>query len=88
MVYRGRSGNQPGNNRILLDCQRGGVAVTTPEIFVERSDLPRQLVTIAGNQRGQVSVEITQDREGMYSCSDSGDRSTNTLELVGKEKLP
>ena len=88
LVYRGRSGNQPGDNRIFLDCQRGGVAVTTPEIFVERLDLPRQLVTIAGNQRGQVTIVITQDLEGMYSCSDSGERSTNTLELVGKGKLP
>ena len=83
--YFGRSGNQPGDNRIFLECQRDSVAVPNPQIFVERSDLARRPVPVAGNHRGRVAIEITQDLEGMYSCSDSGDRSTNTLALVGKE---
>ena len=83
LVYRGRSGNYPGANRILLECQRNSIAVSNPQIFVERSDLPRRSVTIAGNEGGQIAIEITQDLEGLYSCSDSGDRST-TLELVGR----
>ena len=87
LVYRGRSGNYPGANRILLECQRNSIAVSNPQIFVERSDLPRQSVTIAGNEGGRIAIEITQDLEGLYSCSDNGDRST-TLELVGKGKLP
>ena len=86
LVYIGRSGNQPGNNHISLQCRRNSFAVSNPQIFVERSDLPRQPVTIAGNEGGRVAIVITQDLEGMYSCSDNGhDRSTNTLALVGKE---
>ena len=86
LVYINRSGNQPGNNLISLECRRNGtrVAVPSPQIWVERSDLPRQLVTIADNQGGRVTIVITQDLEGFYSCGNSGDRS-NTLELVGKE---
>ena len=83
--YFGRSGNQPGDNRIFLECRRDIIAVPNPQIFVERSDLARQPVPIAGNHEGRVAIEITQDLEGLYSCSDSGDRSTNTLALVGKE---
>ena len=85
LVYIGRSGRQPGDNRITLECRRDGFAVASPQIFVERSDLARQPVTIVGSQNEQVTIEITQDLEGSYSCSDSGDRSTNTLELVGEE---
>ena len=85
LVYIGRSGRQPGNNRVTLECRRDGFAVSSPQLFVERSDLPRQPVTIVGNQNGQVTIEITQDLEGSYSCSDNGDNSTNTLELVGEE---
>ena len=85
LVYIGRPGRQPGDNRITLECRRDGFAVASPQIFVERSDLTRQPVTIVNNQSGQVTIEITQDLEGSYSCSDSGDRSTNTLELVGEE---
>ena len=85
LVYIGRSGRQPGSNRVTLECRRDGFAVSSPQLFVERSDLARQPVTIVGNQNGQVTVEITQDLEGSYSCSDNGDRSTNTLELVGEE---
>ena len=85
LVHFGRSGNQPGDNRILLECRRNSVAVLHPQIFVERPDLARRPVPIAGNHRGRVSIMITQDLEGMYSCSDSGDSSTNTLALVGKE---
>ena len=85
LVYIGRSGRQPGDNRITLECRRDGFAVARPQIFVERSDLARQPVAIVNNQNGQVTIEITQELEGSYSCSDSGDRSTNTLELVGEE---
>ena len=85
LVYIDRSGNQPGNYRIFLECRRDSLPVHHPQIFVERSDLPRQPVRIVGNQNGRVTIEITQDLEGLYSCSDNGDRSTNTLALVGKK---
>ena len=86
LVYIGRSGRQPGDNRITLECRRNTIAVSSPQIFVQRSDLARQPVTTSvGNQSGQVTVEMTQDLEGLYSCSDNGDRSTNTLEFVGEE---
>ena len=85
LVYIGRSGRQPGDNQITLECRRDGFAVASPQIFVERSDLARQPVTIVGNQNGRVTIQITQNLEGLYSCSDNGDRSTNTLELVGEE---
>ena len=85
LVYIGRSGSQPGDNQITLECRRNTIAVSGPQIYVERSDLARQPVTIVGNQNGLVTVEVTQDLEGSYSCSDSGDNSTNTLELVGEE---
>lgn len=88
LVYIGRSGHQPGNDRIFLECRRNNIAVHNPQIFVERSDLPRQPVRIVGNQiNGQVTIVITQDLEGLYSCSDNGDRSTNTLALVGKKAI-
>ena len=85
LVYIDRSGRQPGDNQIFLECRRDGFAVASPQIFVERSDLARQPVTIVGNQNGRVTIEITQNLEGLYSCSDNGDRSTNTLIFVGKE---
>ena len=86
LVYIGRSGRQPGDNRITLECRRDGFAVASPQIFVERSDLARQPVTIVDrDQNGQVTIEITQELEGSYSCSDSGNTSTNTLKLVGEE---
>ena len=86
LVDIGRSGRQPGDNRIFLECRRNTIAVASPQIFVERSDLARQPVTIVDrDQNGQVTIEITQELEGSYSCSDSGDTSTNTLELVGEE---
>lgn len=88
LVYTGRSGNQPGNNRITLECRDNGFAVPSPQIWVEQSDLPhRQSVRIVGNQVGQVAIEITQDLEGLYSCSYNG-MTSDTLELVGKEELP
>ena len=87
LVYIDRSGIQPGNNRINLECRDGDVfAVPNPQIWVEQSGPPhRQNVTIAGNQSGRVAIEITQDLEGMYFCHYNGSRSTNTLKLVGKE---
>ena len=85
LVYIGRSGSQPGDNQITLECRRNTIAVSSPQIFVQRSNLTRQTVTIVGNQNGQVTIEVTQDLEGSYSCSDNGDNSTNTLELVGEE---
>ena len=79
--------DRPDDNRILLECRQPvtSVAVTSPQIWVERFDLARQPVTIVGNQAGTVAIEITQDLEGFYSCSYNGDRSSNTLQLVGKE---
>ena len=79
--------DRPDDNRILLECRLPvtSVAVTSPQIWVERFDLARQRVTIVGNQAGTVAIEITQDLEGFYSCSYNGDRSSNTLKLVGKE---
>ena len=86
LVYIRRSGNQPGNNRITLECRDNGFAVPSPQIWVERSDLAhRRSVTIVEiNQVGRVAIEITQDLEGLYSCSYNG-MTSNTLELVGKE---
>ena len=85
LVYISRSGSQPGDNQITLECRRNTIAVSSPQIFVERSDLARQPVVSNQSESGRVTVEITQDLEGSYSCSDNGDRSTNTLELVGEE---
>lgn len=90
LVYRRRlkSGTkfQPGDNRIVLQCDPD---VSTPQIWVERSDLAsRQQVRIVTNQNREVTIVINQDIEGLYSCSDNGDRSTNTLKLVGKESCP
>ena len=85
LVYIGRSGRQPGDNRIFLECRRDGFAVDSPQIFVEWPDLARQPVAIVNNQNGRMTIDITQDLEGSYSCSDSGNTSTNTLELVGEE---
>lgn len=79
--------DRPGDNRILLECRQTAtsVAVTSPQIWVQRFDLTRQPVTIVGNQAGRVAIEITQDLEGFYSCSYNGDRSSNTVRLIGKE---
>ena len=79
--------DRPGDYRILLECRQTvtSVAVTSPHIWVERFDLTRQPVTIVGNQAGRVAIEITQDLEGFYSCSYNGDRSSNTVRLIGKE---
>ena len=80
---------QPGDNRIVLQCKRNTNIISNPQIWVERSDLSRQPVRIVDiNQDGEVTIVITQDIEGLYSCSDNGDRSTNTLKLVGKESCP
>ena len=87
LVYIDRSGNDPGNNRIFLECRRNTLVVPNPQIFVERSDLSRQPVRIVGNQNGRVTIVITQELEGLYSCNDNGDRSTNTLALVGKYQV-
>ena len=79
--------DRPGDNRILLECRQTvtSVAVTSPQIWVERFDLTRQPVTVVGNQGGRVAIEITQDLEGFYSCSYNGDKSSNTVRLIGKE---
>ena len=88
MVYLGRSGNEPGDNLIFLECRRNSIAVLSPQIWVERSGLPRQQVRIVDYQNGRVTIVITQELEGLYSCSDNGrDRSTNMLAFVGKERL-
>ena len=78
---------QPGDNQIVLQCERGTTAIPNPQIWVERSDLARQPVRIVNNQGGEVTIVINQDIEGLYSCSDNhGVTSTNTLKLVGKEE--
>ena len=87
LVYFNRSGTQQGDNQIFLECRRNSIAVTNPQIWVEWSNLPRQSVAIVDNQRGRVGIRITQELEGSYSCSDNGDRSNNTLELVGEKSL-
>ena len=89
LVYIGRPANtnpNPGANRIGLECQLNSIAVSHPQIFVERSDLGKQPVTIVDGET-TVIIEITQDLEGLYSCSHNGVRSINTLRLVGKENL-
>ena len=84
LVYMGRSGNRPGDNRIFLQCRGNNtLPVPNPQIWVERSDLPKQRANFSFQGR-QVAVAITQHLEGNYSCSYSG-MSSNTLELVGKE---
>ena len=78
---------QPGNNQIVLQCERGTTAIPNPQIWVERSDLARRPVRIVNYQGGEVTIVINQDIEGLYSCSDNrGVTSTNTLKLVGKEE--
>ena len=88
LVYTGRRPENPnpdpGANRIALECQLNSVAVSHPQIFVERSDLGKQPVTVVDGET-TVIIEITQDLEGLYSCSHNGVRSINTLRLVGKE---
>ena len=88
LVYRERSQSgvmfQPGDNRIILECRRNRFAVLSPQIWVERSGLPRQPVTIVDYQNGRVTIVITQDLEGLYSCSDNGRDMSNRLEFVGK----
>ena len=84
LVYMGRSGNRPGDNRIFLQCRGNNtLSVLNPQIWVEWSDLPRQRVNFSF-QGQQVTIAITQHLEGNYSCSYSGVFS-NRLELVGKE---
>ena len=85
LVYIGRSGNEPGDNRIFLECRRNSIAVLSPQIWVERSGLPIQPVTIV-HRNGQVTIEITQDLEGLYSCSDNGHDRSNRLDFVGKNQ--
>ena len=88
LIYTGRPARNvlpiPGVNRISLECQLDTIAVSNPQIFVERSDLAKQPVPIVGGET-TVVIEITQDLEGLYSCSHNGVMSSNTLTLVGKE---
>ena len=89
LIYHGRSRSgasaQPGDNRINLECRRDGFAVLSPQIWVERSGLPRQQVTTVDHRSGQITIEITQDLEGLYSCSDNGRDRSNRLDFVGKK---
>ena len=78
--------NRPGNNRISLECRHNHIAIASPEIWFEQSDLVRRLVEVVDNQGGRVTIMITQDLEGSYFCSNSGNRS-NTLKLIGKKSL-
>lgn len=86
LVYIGRSGSYSGANRVFLECRRNSIAVLNPQIWVERSGLPRQQVTIVDHRNGQVTIEITQDLEGLYSCSDNGRDRSNRLDFVGKNQ--
>ena len=82
LVYIGRS-----DNRITLECrQPNSLPVSSPQFWVERSDLSRAPVNSGSPQNGRIIFDITQDLEGMYSCSDSNTFS-NTLDLVGKETI-
>ena len=84
LVYKSRSGNRPGDNRIFLQCRGNNtLSVPNPQIWVEWSDLPRQRANFSF-QGQQVAIAITQHLEGNYSCSYSG-MSSNALKLVGKE---
>ena len=83
LVFIGRS-----DNRITLECrQPSSFPVSSPQFWVEQSDLSREPVNSGSPQNGQITFEITQDREGMYSCSDNNILSINTLDLVGKETI-
>jgi len=83
LVFIGRG---PDSNRITLECrqQQNSSPVTSPLFWVERSDLPRQLVNSESPQNGRITFVITQELEGMYFCSNSNIDS-NKLDLVGKE---
>ena len=87
LVYLTRSGTQPGNNQIFLECRRNSIAVTNPQIWVEWSNLPRQSVAIVDNRGGRVEIRITQELEGSYFCSDNDERSNNALEFVGEKSF-
>jgi len=68
LIYTGRPARNvlpiPGVNRISLECQLDTIAVSNPQIFVERSDLAKQPVPIVGGET-TVVIEITQDLEGL-----------------------
>ena len=85
LVFIGRA---PDSNQITLECrmQQNSSPVTSPLFWVERSDLPRQLVNSESPQNGQITFVITQELEGMYFCSNSNSNiDSNKLDLVGKE---
>jgi len=85
LVFIGRGSD---SNRITLECrqQQNSSPVTSPLFWVERSDLPRQLVNSESPQNGRITFVITQELEGMYFCSNSNiDIFSNRLDLVGKE---
>ena len=86
LVYIGRSGSYRGANRIFLECRRNSIAVLSPQIWVEQSGLPIRPVTIVDHRNGQVTIRITQDLEGLYSCSDNGRDRSNRLDFVGKNQ--
>ena len=77
------------DNRITLECrQPNSLPVSSPQFWVERSDLSRVPVNSGSPQNGRIIFDITQDLEGMYSCSDSNTGAfSNTLDLVGKETI-
>jgi len=85
LVFIGRASD---SNHITLECrqQQNSSPVTSPLFWVERSDLPRQLVNSESPQNGRITFVITQGLEGMHFCSNSNiDIFSNRLDLVGKE---
>ena len=71
------------SNRIILECRQNSSPISSPQLWVQRSDLPRQLVNLDSSQLqgGHIAFVITQDMEGMYYCSKNMMMS-DTLELV------
>jgi len=71
------------SNRIILECRQNSSPISSPQLWVQRSDLPRQLVNLDSSQLqgGHIVFVITQDMEGMYYCSKNM-MTSNTLELV------
>ena len=78
LVYIGRQGN-----RITLECRQNSSPISSPQFWVQRSDLPmaRQLVNSESSQGGSITFEITQDMEGTYYCSKNM-MTSNTQDLV------
>ena len=69
------------SNRITLECRQNSSPISSPQLWVQRSDLPGQLVNLESSQGGRIAFLITQDMEGTYYCSKNM-MTSNTRELV------